>query len=833
MGSPVDPEFNGSPSPLHAGMHADTGTGMIGEGSYGGGLLGIDAPVPTRDVPFQGHWDANNSQQAWQNHTNEQEAWNLENPDPHPPDETPRSQYTLGSLPSAAPEFYEEEPVTLSRVEEVLAVEHGLGQACRTLPITMASWLFFTLLIFFHGQVAGSFMCADTIKQSMMSIRVPAVNATDTLRELRLGTITERHDILQWIQHGVVPALVVPGLKHGQLRRTQQLLGKVRVAQTRSTPADCGMNPALKTFYSGPCHPAGGTPGGFGWNPKSMFGTMKLDYAAMFVPTTIGSDQTKFVAWIDIGRPMAPIEEMFTALLDFDWLDDNTHAVTVEAMFLNTELNVYSRMQITFSLHRGGWIEQTIMVTPMRGDVYYHWAVIWLDTMWVTIMLALCWQATLHMLEEIHKGLFWWWITDAFVAFDFLSVLLGTGIAVYFYYMSVFLGNFVDRVALLGEMPPENGIQAAEKFKTRAILANWEYEKQNRAMLDDFVDVNWYYEWHRLFSFLYNIIIVARFFRGFTGQPRIAVILQTMTQVSSFMFHYLLIFVVIMANFIISGYILFGEEISDWSTLGKASCSGTLMLFGRFDYNEFHKVSPVNAFVWFSMFFILAVLIFTGLTTSTILYHYLAVRARTGQAGESIVKQVWEMLDNFCYNRTYDGAQKSLPPDKLFDMVTGDTDPLRIRHLGRFNIDRRLRTRHDIHEAEIDPKVDADFLLNRGMDPVTAERLLDRINLDGHHIEMRSSPQHRLTLFIARQMSMLRFGAEHMRKKTTDKVTWAAKSVDRLDLKHAKCVGLATRIRRAQTLPEGWTSHLDTNGRRYLRQEETGLTSWTLPRHLI
>lgn len=299
------------------------------------------------------------------------------------------------------------------------------------------------------------------------------------------------------------------------------------------------------------------------------------------------------------------------------------------------------------------------------------------------------------------------------------------------------------------------------------------------------------------------------------------------------MLHYLIVFVIVMANFIVSGYVLFGEQLEHWSSFGKATCSAVLMLFGRFDYEEFHEVAPVNAAIWFGSFFTLVCLVITGLTTATILHHYLGVRLKTGQAGESIVQQVWGMILEACYSRTYDGTQKSLPPDKLYEMVTMDTDPLKIRHLGRGNIDRRMRTRHDVHEAEMDPKVDEEFLISRGMDPVTAERLLNRIAESGHHIENRSSPVHRLTLFIARQMSSLRFGAEHMREKTTSKVEWASKAVDRLDLKHAKCAGLTKRVKKAQKLPAGWTQHVDSQNRKYLRQEETGLTSWTLPRHLI
>jgi hypothetical protein len=311
------------------------------------------------------------------------------------------------------------------------------------------------------------------------------------------------------------------------------------------------------------------------------------------------------------------------------------------------------------------------------------------------------------------------------------------------------------------------------------------------------------------------------------------VLLQTITQIQGFLCHYLIVFLVVMITFTMGGFILFGEEIKNWSTVGKATGSCFLLLFGKFDYEEFHKVAPISAFIWFFSFFILAVFLLLGILTAAILHHYLTVRSEVGEVGDSLVKQMMDNWNEFLYNRTYDGAQKSIPPDTLFAMVTKETDPLRIRRLARTEIDRRLRTREDVHEAEIDPKIDADFLINRGMDPVTAERLLARVAESGHNIAMRSDPKHRLILFLVRQMAQLRHGATHMRKKTSTKVTWAARAVDRLDLKHAKCEALARRVRRAQELPPGWTAHFDAEGRTYLRQEETGLTSWTLPRHLI
>lgn len=86
---------------------------------------------------------------------------------------------------------------------------------------------------------------------------------------------------------------------------------------------------------------------------------------------------------------------------------------------------------------------------------------------------------------------------------------------------------------------------------------------------------------------------------------------------------------------------------------------------------------------------------------------------------------------------------------------------------------------------------------------------------------------------VVRQMHLLRFESERLQERLVKKFDHSVKVVDRIDLKHAKCHSLARRLRKGQTLPPGWTAHVDDQGRRYLRQEETGLTSWTLPKHLL
>ena len=74
----------------------------------------------------------------------------------------------------------------------------------------------------------------------------------------------------------------------------------------------------------------------------------------------------------------------------------------------------------------------------------------------------------------------------------------------------------------------------------------------------------------QLLGFLYSIIIIFRFFKGFRGQPRIAIIALSMIQSAMDMAHFLVVFILIFANYSIGGWILFGPRLEQWNTLLKA-----------------------------------------------------------------------------------------------------------------------------------------------------------------------------------------------------------------------------------------------------------------------
>mmetsp|Transcript_470 Transcript_470/g.1396 ORF Transcript_470/g.1396 Transcript_470/m.1396 type:complete len:809 (-) Transcript_470:84-2510(-) len=728
---------------------------------------------------------------------------------------TPRSYASSASRPVAMPR----EGITLSQLQEFLSVERCLRRSCRTLPLTLALWISFTLLIVSHGQAQTSFESAQLLREAFRDARVPANGSS---RELRAATVAEHEQILQWARGALVPLLAADGLDHGRIGETQQLVGFVRVTQERGVTASCeGLGDQMRRFHGGGCHPPGGT--------VLAFGPYQQDYA--FRP--LRGRANRFEAWLEVGRSRSTVQERIRSLESDHWIDLSTQQVVAEAVFLNVQDYVFSHVAMTFTLHREGLIDTNLQVRPLRGEVYPHWGFVLLDAIWIAIIAILALRALLRVRRDSALGLLQLHLRDPFVWVDWVGVLFGLAIGIFFWFFIKELDDFEQYIAQLKRMPTWAVSEAPANRKVQATLDNVQYQEQLSRVFSDFDRLSTMVDWHRFCTFCYTLIIVARFFRGFAGQPRIAVLVQAMLSAADFFLHYLMAIGVVFLNFALGGFILFGERLEGWSTFGRSINMLFMVLFGEFDYDEFHGVAPATAAFWFWSFYVCTALLLVKLLTAAILNRYLAVRERLGEPGASLAQQLADYMGQIWWLRTYDGAQKSIPEEQLLEVISADADPSLLERLSRLGVDRRLRTREDLARAERDAFVDVEFLVKHGCDPMTAERLLDRCSGWRHQMSMTSSPAHRLMLLVARHMTHMRTETERMEAKLRDRIDHAAKAVDRLDLKHAKCAALARRVRKAQELPAGWTALTDEQGRRYLRQEVTGLTSWTLPRSMI
>merc|ERR550532_3069993 len=130
------------------------------------------------------------------------------------------------------------------------------------------------------------------------------------------------------------------------------------------------------------------------------------------------------------------------------------------------------------------------------------------------------------------------------------------------------------------------------------------YESQLNASLEGLqvlVDLRAY---HRLGMFGYQALLLLRFFRGFVGQPRVALAGRALASAAADLLHFAVIFAVLLESCILGGFALFGAELEHWSTLEQAHMSTLAMAFGRGDLAEMLEVAPFQAAVWLFVFLV-------------------------------------------------------------------------------------------------------------------------------------------------------------------------------------------------------------------------------------
>merc|ERR1719420_754162 len=77
------------------------------------------------------------------------------------------------------------------------------------------------------------------------------------------------------------------------------------------------------------------------------------------------------------------------------------------------------------------------------------------------------------------------------------------------------------------------------------------FEDQRNAVMDRFVGLQYQRLYQRLILFWYTLIILLRFMKGFRGQPRVAMIAETLKFASIDLVHFLIIFGAVFISFAI------------------------------------------------------------------------------------------------------------------------------------------------------------------------------------------------------------------------------------------------------------------------------------------
>jgi len=132
-------------------------------------------------------------------------------------------------------------------------------------------------------------------------------------------------------------------------------------------------------------------------------------------------------------------------------------------------------------------------------------------------------------------------------------------------------------------------------------------------------------------------------------------ITSTMSSAGADLMHFGIIFLVLFVNFALAGHVLFGHEVTEWSSPSKALQSAIAMAWGRVDFSPMYEIAPYSALIWLFGYVMAMVMLSMNMVLAIIADHYGGVfhANNAGDKGYSLPTQLRMMLYEQWWNFSY------------------------------------------------------------------------------------------------------------------------------------------------------------------------------------
>uniref|UniRef100_A0A7S4UIF7 Polycystin cation channel PKD1/PKD2 domain-containing protein n=1 Tax=Alexandrium monilatum TaxID=311494 RepID=A0A7S4UIF7_9DINO len=637
---------------------------------------------------------------------------------------------------------------TVSRAEfrDFIIAERQRAEACGTLPLTILLWITFLCVTVNHGNISSVYRIRRCLHKTISEIRVAQPLPDGSLGPATsLANMTSTEEVWAWLSQGLVPALGGSQRRPGYTCTFNRLVGRVMLRQSRRTVGACKVEGPLADYYRGECRSSSTSQGSFGRGVVGAgtgAGVADPAFVAGSGMSGISEDnQRRFFGWLDTYRQQ-DAQDRARQLAAGSWCDDATSVLEVQAAFFNAEVQAFTLMSLTFTFEGGGLVRNKLELSPLSTRIYPTAWYITVDIVWVLLITVFFFMALQDAFDSKGEGgttrrCGSWW-----VVLDWLSIAVGLALVGFFVVFLQGVDELEKQVGILGGgLPPPT---ATLMFRNAS--ASLLYDGSLTNVLEEIDDIIFYKMCQRLGMFWYCMLLLCRFFRGFTGQPRIRVIGLTFEKASADVTHFGILLVAICENFALGGCVLFGPELSDWASVSSAHRSTLAVLCGQADFAAMYDVAPLRATIWLVMFIVSVVFLVANMVVAILVDYYHEAKVDSGLAATGIFDQAyiflktcdWKLgyhyrtVHHFVYSRLSPSLRRFvrepsdepkrtqfIPYDELLDAVLEGTQEA---------VEQEMLTTDAV---PIDPAqpfpwnpVTKELLVSCGCDPSTADHLL-------------------------------------------------------------------------------------------------------------
>mmetsp|Transcript_98735 Transcript_98735/g.175764 ORF Transcript_98735/g.175764 Transcript_98735/m.175764 type:complete len:802 (-) Transcript_98735:134-2539(-) len=655
----------------------------------------------------------------------------------------------------------EEQVLSRQQVYDFLVSERDRVRFCSTLNLTLALWFLFALSAWNHGNVEQVNRMHNLMRGAVEGIEVQHTVSADggqqVNKRISVRNVSVMDEAWTWLADAFVPFAAGKDEHPGVVRTFNHVIRPgIQLRQKRVAGVDCPISPELKGYFRDQCRSDTMTAARFGPELYSSGDNISdnafVSGGGFQVAAMAWNDnpQDLFFAFLRIGRienettGFTTIEgiERALELWQLSWMDTATEYVKASVTLFNPEVKVYTHITVKFTFVTGGKVLPEIEVRPLPTVVWKTGFDTFVDVCLVFCIIFLFFL-NLQEVADRKGGIGNKCCGDFWVLVDWAIILVGAGLMGFYLVYDLAIAALDDHmgklpmalseVELTTTEPPPPVLQASFDLLARnEAIAEEGWQAQFQEDLELIIAVKIY---HRLASFWYVALILLRFFRGFSGQPRIASIGRTVGQAASDISHLFMIVGIAYSNLVIGGFILFGAEREEWSTIEKSMMATISFLYGAGDLPAMYKIAPISTGIWGVVYAICIIILGMSMITAILLDHHREVRRNGGRAQPSLPWQVWTGIEDTIWKRSYDARvvlrfikSRVNPEGKIYKMIPKfKPETKRISHI---NYDRLIKifTVEDDGVAPPPPPpwapVTKDSFIDEGIDAATAARLM-------------------------------------------------------------------------------------------------------------
>lgn len=434
----------------------------------------------------------------------------------------------------------------------------------------------------------------------------------------------------------------------------------VYLSQRRSVSDECRRRKEVNVAYGQNCNPSQ-TSSSTRFGPPTCGANVEgACVESNFTGAFTADSDHAFTALLDYKRPRAELKHTIKQLRKYDWIDKSTTWLEIKYHLLNLQLGTYTQVILQFEFSRGGRVTPThraesSIVNPYAGALA-AWGI--LDALWIAFQIYTIATEGRDLCEdgwrEYCRG-----AAGAWNSLDWLQIVITFIVAGIWFTIVGYLSSLLTAAG--------NGVAAPSDF------------------VSTIETIEQYNIWYKLFSVVNLLILVTRFFKGFAAQPRLAIVVESITRAAVDLAHWFIIFVCLLLTFVMLALFLFGHRVESFAE----PTSATFQLFrgmlvvNALPVKKFMEADIAWTYVWYLLYIPLMVYVMQPMVLAIILGSFRKTRIKYKDA-----RTFWAQASDVCVDMI--AVQRKLM--KLSDVIDLLENPeYKLSHKERVNFAEFLK----------------------------------------------------------------------------------------------------------------------------------------------